>query len=130
MAILRMTEAQYAARLGKINKPAKKEAPAKQQPSEIEELMAGMIAGAGLPEPVREYPYLRGSRHRLDFCWPSRKIGLEVQGMPHRIKERFEADIGKRALGLLQGWRILEVSGKAIKDGRAIEWLKQLLKEE
>ena len=122
-----MTEAEYAARLGKTAKPKPKEP---QQPSEIEELMAAQIEAAGLPEPVREYPYLRGSRHRLDFAWPSRKIGLEVQGMPHRIKERFEADIGKRALGLLQGWRILEVSGKAIKDGRAIEWLKQLLKEE
>ena len=123
-----MTEAEYAARLNKATK-TKPKAKESQQPSAIEELMAAQIAAAGLPEPVREYPHLRGSRHRLDFAWEGRKIGLEVQGMPHRIKERFEADITKRALGLLQGWRVLEVSGKAIKDGRAIEWLKQLLKE-
>ena len=100
---------------------------AAKKPSEIEELFAAQIAEAGLPAPQREAAYLIGHRHRLDFAWPALKIGVEVQGMVHRIKGRFEADIEKRALGLLQGWRVLEVSGAAIRDGRAIKWLRALL---
>ena len=130
MSHLRMTEQEFKA-LQDRNKPKAAPKPREekaQPPSEIEELLALQIEQAGLPEPKREYHHLRGSKHRLDFCWPDRMCGVEVQGNVHRIRERFEADITKRAQGLLQGWRILEVSGKTIRDGRAIEWIKQFLK--
>jgi hypothetical protein len=47
--------------------------------------------------------------------------------MAHRIKGKFKRDIEKRALAMLAGWRVLEVDGAAIKDGRAIAWTKRLL---
>ena len=47
--------------------------------------------------------------------------------MVHRIKGRFRADIEKRALALLAGWRVLEVSGAEIRSGQAIAWLIALL---
>jgi len=107
-----------------VVKPAK-------PPSEIEQQFAAQIAEAGLPSPAREYPFLRGRAHRLDFAWPDHRIngmqvGVEVQGMVHRVKGRFSADIEKRALGLLQNWMILEVGGEQIRNGKAIEWLKEL----
>ncbi len=101
-------------------------------PSEIETLMAEQIAAcSSIPAPVREYPYLRGSRHRLDFAWPEHRIngmqiGLEVQGMAHRTRERFLPDIEKRALGILQDWLVLEAGGDHIRNGKAMAWLQQL----
>lgn len=113
---------------GKAVKPAPRRATiAVPTRSPLEADMESQIAAAGLPKPETEAFYLVGSRHRLDFCWRGRKLGLECQGEPHRIKGRFKADIGKRAEGLLQGWRILEVGRDEIKSGQAIEWLKKLL---
>jgi very-short-patch-repair endonuclease len=97
--------------------------------SELEVAFAHQIFEAGIVKPERQYPHLRGSRHTLDFAWPDLRIGVEVQGMVHRIKKGFKGDITKRAQGLLQGWRVLEVGGQQIRDGTAIKWLKQLIEE-
>ena len=99
-------------------------------PSQIHIRMRQQIQTAGLPEPVEEYYHIKGRDFRLDFAWPDRKIGLEVQGMAHRIKGKFHADIEKRALAMLDGWRVLEVSGNAVRDERGIGWLKQILGEQ
>jgi very-short-patch-repair endonuclease len=77
---------------------------------------------------VEEYFHIKGRDFRLDFAWPDRKLGVEVQGMAHRIKGKFHSDIEKRALAMLDGWKVLEVSGQAVRDERGIEWLKQLMK--
>jgi len=99
-------------------------------PSQIHIRMRQQIQQAGLPPPIEEYYHIKGRDFRLDFAWPDRKIGVEVQGMAHRIKGKFHADIEKRALAMLQGWRILEVSGDTVRDERGIGWLKQLLEIE
>ena len=100
--------------------------------SDLEELMASQIRAVGnLPEPIRDQPYLIGRAHRLDFAWPdytvdTLRIGLEVQGMAHRIKGKFLADIEKRVLGQQQGWLILEVAGEHVRNGKAMEWLQAM----
>lgn len=135
---LRWTQALYEAFLTRTRQRAKPPAPATparttmrastaRAPSEIECLLTEQIALAQLPAPQREYRHIRGRRYRLDFAWPEQKIGLEVQGMVHRIKGRFRNDIEKRALGLLAGWRILEVDGAAVRSGRALRWIEELL---
>lgn len=102
----------------------------KAGPSALEIRFAQQIETKGLPAPVREFYFLDGRDFRLDFAYPHLKIGVEVQGMAHRIKGRFQADIEKRALALLAGWRVLEVSGATIKSGQAIVWLAQLLDQQ
>jgi hypothetical protein len=78
---------------------------------------------------IKEYYHIQGRGLRLDFAiLPlDMRIGVEIQGAVHHIKGKFAADIEKRALGMLAGWRILEVDSAAVKDGRGIEWLRQLL---
>lgn len=103
--------------------------------SEIEELLASQLSLVGnLPAPMREYHFLRGRAHRLDFAWPEYRVngmqlGVEVQGMVHRVKGRFSADLEKRALGILQGWLILEVGGEQIRSGKAMEWIQALFEK-
>ena len=97
--------------------------------SELEVTLQEQIEEAGLPTPEYDKPYLIGTRHRLDVLWRGIKFGVEVQGMAHRIKGKFKADIHKRAIGLLQGWTVLEVDGDTIRSGQAIEWIKILLND-
>ena len=98
-------------------------------PSALHIRMRQQIEKAGLIPPTEEYFHIKGRDFRLDFAWPYLKIGVEVQGMAHRIKSKFNADIEKRALALLDGWRILEVNGDSIRNERSIEWLKQLMEQ-
>lgn len=110
------------------------EKPKEKVGSDIEELFAQQIRLVGnLPAPEREYHHLRGSKHRLDFAWPEYRVngmqlGVEVQGMVHRVKHNFSADLEKRARGILQGWLVLEVGGEQIRSGKAMEWLQELFK--
>ena len=96
--------------------------------SALEIALQAQIEAAGLPEAEYDVVYLVGRAYRLDVCWADKKLGVEVQGMVPRIKRRFRADIEKPALGLIQGWRVLEVDREAITSGKALAWIKQLLK--
>lgn len=111
------------------SKPAPKSLEVDRKQSDIEIMLAEQIHLLQLPVPKRNYLFMPGRRLELDFAWPERLIALEVQGMVHRIAERFKADIEKRALALLAGWRILEVGGQEIRSGQASRWLEELLKE-
>jgi hypothetical protein len=95
--------------------------------SKLERRFGQQIIDGALPTPQRNYFFLPDRDLELDFAWPGIKVYVEVQGMSHRIKGKFKRDIEKRALALLSGWRGLEVDGSAIRDGRAIRWLQQLL---
>ena len=132
MKSLRLTEADYAAilkrnpRYAKVVKAATNSTPRKE--SQLERRFLQQLEQAQLTECcIREYYAINGRDFRLDFAFPSRKIGVEVQGAVHRIKGRHRADIEKRVLHMLAGWRILEIGGAEIRNGKAIEWLKQLL---
>lgn len=98
-----------------------------QKESKIERRFAQQLFDAGLSGYQRNYFFLAERDFELDFAWPDRRTAIEVQGMAHRIKGKFIRDIEKRALAILAGWRVLEVDGKSIRDGRAIEWTKRLL---
>lgn len=99
-----------------------------QKESELERRFAQQIRAAGLPDPEREYYHIAGRDFRLDFAWPALRLGVEIQGMAHRIKGKFNADIEKRALAMLAGWRVLELNGTAVREETGIEWLKALLR--
>lgn len=140
---LRLTEDQARVIIDRINRTASRPAQAvppapaaakkrkgtKRGPSELELLIAQQITILEFPNPEREFKHIPGREFRLDFAWPDLHLGLEVQGMVHRIKGRFKADSEKRALGLIHGWRVLEVTGDDIRSGRAAAWLTTLLEK-
>jgi very-short-patch-repair endonuclease len=102
--------------------------------SGLEQAMANQIAWAGLPKPEREYRFHPKRRFRLDFAWPERRLGLEVQGGTwsggaHGRGSGIARDYEKLNLALLQGWRVLQVDTKMVKDGRAIGLLIEALAE-
>lgn len=95
--------------------------------SEIERRFAQQIRAAGLPEPEREYYHITGRDFRLDFAWPAIKLGVEVQGMAHRIRSKFHADMEKRILAQMNGWLVMEISGDMVRHDTAIGWLVILM---
>lgn len=97
--------------------------------SEIEEMFALHIKADKLPAPDREFIFDPKRGWRLDFAWPRIRLYAEVDGEVHRIKEQFHKDIHKRAHALMQGWAGLHVSGREVRSGEAIKWLKALLWE-
>lgn len=95
--------------------------------SELEEQLKLQLKLSGLLDFIPQHQPLLPRKWSLDFALPDRKLAVEVQGMVHRIKDKFRRDIEKRAELMLNGWRVLEVDGEAIKDGRALVWIKRLL---
>lgn len=101
-----------------------------RQRSELEILFEHHIAQLRLLAPEFEYKgAVPGREFRIDFCWPERKIAVEVQGMVHRIKARFKADTEKHCLLVIHGWKVLPVSGDDIRSGRAVNWLGAVLEK-
>lgn len=95
--------------------------------SELEGILAMQLKAIGARFEPQHRP-LPPRKWTLDFAMPERKLGIEVQGMVHRIKDRFKADIEKRAELNLAGWRVLEVDGESIRDGRALGWIERFIK--
>lgn len=107
-------------------KPRTKRAGAKHGPSELEHLFTKQLADLKLPPPRREFEFMPNRGFRLDYAWPDKKLAVEVNGMVHRIKERFLRDTEKIAMAQIHGWRVLGISGEDVRSGRGLSWLVSL----
>lgn len=91
-----------------------------------EDEFAAQLEDAGIAY-RREYRFVPGRKFRFDFAFPDRQIAVEIDGAVHRIKVRFHSDREKGNLAILHGWRVLHVGPDAVRDGRALEILRQLV---
>lgn len=66
----------------------------------------------------------------LDFAWPNKKIGLEIDGSQHEWLERKKNDEEKDSFCLSQGWKILRLKWKDICNNTqlAIKIIKEFVK--
>ena len=102
------------------------------------------IEAAGLPEPETEVMFHPTRKWRLDYAWPSRRIALEVEGMPfgrmvdtvdgqrvrtaggrHSTGAGLSADCEKYSWAAILGWCVVRVTPPMIRDGSGIELLKE-----
>jgi hypothetical protein len=137
---LRLSEDQFRVIFDRINKVSGKPAnvaqidavmqppkrTAKSGPSELELMFSKQITVLDIPPPRREFKFMENRDFRLDYAWPEKRLAVEVQGMVHRIKERFLRDIEKLAMAQILGWRVLLVAGQDVRSGRAVSWLVTL----
>jgi len=103
--------------------------------STLEAELALQIRALGLPEPIREYQAIKGRKFRFDFAWLEHRLLVEVNGGTytkgaHSTGAGIARDYEKCNLGVLQGWRVLLFDGKAVKDGTAVEVIRQALEAE
>lgn len=97
------------------------------RPSPLEAAVELQLRALKLPPGWRQYKPLPDRKFALDFAWPEYKLAVEVDGMVHRIKERFEADAERHNLLLDAGWRVYRVTGKMVRSGAAADLLLRLL---
>jgi len=95
-------------------------------------VFAALVEGAGLPAPIREHNFAPPRRWRFDYCWPDRRIALEIEGGTwtggrHVRAKGYEADCAKYNAAALAGWRVLRVTPAMIRDGRALALLTEAL---
>jgi very-short-patch-repair endonuclease len=98
--------------------------------SEIEALMSQQIRASGLPAPVEWPDYFKPIPDRkftADFYFRESNMIVEIDGMAHRVKQRFVDGFERRALLTLAGYRTLHVCGQNVRDGSALIWLTALM---
>lgn len=101
----------------------------KSGPSELELAFAKQLVDHRMPMPLREFKFMEGRDWRLDYAWPDFMLAVEVQGMVHRIKQRFLADVEKLAYAQMHGWTVLLIAGQDIRAPRGVMWLATLLEQ-
>lgn len=85
----------------------------------------------GFPIPEREYRFCE-RRWRLDFAWPEKRVGLEVEGGVwvggrHNRGSGFIQDMEKYNAAASMGWVILRVTPDQVTSQETIDMLKGAL---
>lgn len=96
-----------------------------------EETLALHIRAHSIPAPEREYRFCE-RRWRFDFCWPDRKLAVEIEGGVwsggrHTRGSGFVADMAKYNRAALLGYTVLRVTGDMVRKGEAIELIREAL---
>jgi very-short-patch-repair endonuclease len=88
-----------------------------------EETLALHLRALGAPPHVRQHRF--GAEidrdWRFDFCWPARRLAVEVDGAVHRIKGRFRADLERHNVAQMLGWTVLRFSPRDVASGKAVD---------
>lgn len=92
-----------------------------------EKKLQEVVRAAGLAVPLLEYKFLTARKFKFDLCWPDRHLACEVDGMAHRIKARFLADMEKMNLAREAGWLVIHCTPSMIGDGRALGLIRRAL---
>lgn len=77
------------------------------------------------PEPVVEHRFHPVRRWRLDVAWPALWLAIEVDGGAwvggrHATGSGIEADCEKLSTAVALGWRVMRLTPRLIKDGKAL----------
>ncbi len=76
--------------------------------SRLEVKLARLVRGSSLPTAQRQYPV---GRFRLDFAWPSARVGCECDGFEHHgSRLAWKRDRGRLATIEAAGWRVVQVT--------------------
>lgn len=96
-------------------------------------ILEAQLSALQFPKPSVEFRFHPTRRWRFDFAWPDQKLALEIEGGvyvvgAHTRGAHFEGDCEKYAEALVLGWRVLRVTPRHIKGGRALAWLEKAMK--
>lgn len=86
----------------------------------------------GLPAPELEVRFHPTRKWRADYLWREPKLIVEVDGGVfvsgrHSRGAGVEKDCEKFAEAMVLGYRVLRVTTRHVRDGRAVGWIERLL---
>lgn len=81
-----------------------------------------------LPEPVNEFRFHEIRKWKIDFFWPSKSLGVEInggiyKGGRHSRGKGLENDYEKLNTAQLMGIKVLQFSAGMLRDGTAAKTL-------
>lgn len=87
---------------------------------------------AGIPDFVTEHQFHPERRWRFDYCWPQRRIALEIHGgvfskSRHTTGEGFTKDRAKMNEAAILGWLVIEATSEQLASGLARDWVERAL---
>lgn len=99
-----------------------------------EDLFEFHLKAAKVPGWIREHRFHTERRWRFDFAWPSRKIGVEIEGLSsvgkggrHQRISGYRKDLEKYNAAVLAGWRVLRFTSDQVSKGEALAQLLELM---
>lgn len=86
-----------------------------------------------LPIPVREFKFHPSRKWKIDYCWPSLMLAVEIEGGAwtrgrHTRGKGYTADIEKYNNLTLLGYKLLRFTPAQERNGEAIEVIRQLIR--
>ncbi|HRR40086.1 MAG TPA: hypothetical protein P5244_02520 [Syntrophales bacterium] len=83
-----------------------------------------LFTAFGLPEPVCEYRFRNDRRWRVDYCWPTAKLAVEIEGGAflygrHNRPTSYIKDIEKYNALSLDGYHLLRFTPQQLITGEA-----------
>lgn len=100
--------------------------------SEPERAFLTQLRQASCPLPEREVRFDPKRRWRFDFCWPDRKLAVEVEGAVwsggrHTRGAGFLRDAEKYNRATELGWAVYRFASEQVYDGSAITVISRIL---
>lgn len=95
-------------------------------------LFFGLLKREGLPLPETEFRFDDVRRWRMDFCWPSHRVGLEIDGAiwtrgRHTRGAGWLKDTEKLNAAASMGYRMLRASPQQLHDLALIATIRDTL---
>lgn len=98
------------------------------------DMLAGQLDWANHKGWVREHRFHMERQWRVDLAHPAHRVAVEVEGFGprgtpgrHQRPEGFDKDCEKYAELAIAGWRLIRVTTKQVKDGRALSWIERAI---
>lgn len=103
-----------------------------QKLSELEIALLAAIHDAGLPLPDLEHKFHPVRRWRFDMAWIARGVACEVEGGTfiqgrHSRGVGMDGDMQKYSEAAIDGWLVVRVSARMIRNGDATEYIRRAL---
>lgn len=94
--------------------------------------LTALLRHHGLPDPVAEHRFHPTRRWRFDYCWPTHRVALEVDGGiytggRHTRGAGTEGDHEKFNEAAVLGWRVLRVTPRKLLTSATMGLLQRVL---
>jgi very-short-patch-repair endonuclease len=101
--------------------------------NEAEQILAYQCQADGLNGFKQNFRFHLTRKFEIDLAWPDHKVGVEIDGgifngKAHGSVMGILRDMEKHNLLLVSGWRVLRYTPTQVRNGEALEGLKQLLR--
>jgi very-short-patch-repair endonuclease len=86
--------------------------------SDLEVLLLGLLAEAGLPEPGVHHRIRADGRvvAEIDLAYPERRIAIEIDGRIHLREDVWNRDLPRQNYLVLEGWTVLRFNRDRVLD--------------